>query len=525
MIFEHYLLLVLAILPLINRYSFWFFTIQLKEYRRDRFSEYLSTYQWKSALFNIWTVIEIPLIFISLIIFINPPFEIIIYNVLFVFLLIQNIFVIRKVITGKILKPKLTWRLLLTLILFLGLLIIDLLLMMFWWFERYIYTYLLILFSFAPLVIFLIIIITLPIINYFKNKKILKAIEISNKNKETIKIWITWSYGKSSIKEYLSSILEQDWKTLKTPKNINTELWVAWIIINKLDESYKYFIAEMWAYKIGEIETLWKIVNQKYWFLTAVWNQHLWLFGTQDNIKIWKAEIANNILKNNWTLYINWNDKLIREIEFDKHLNIVKYWNYEWSDSVFSILSSKEAITKFNIKYKENDAIFTTKLFWKHNILNLTWVISLCYDLWIKTSDIEKYLENIKIPKNTLNVIKTKKFILIDDTYNLSENWLYAWLDAINSFNWNKVLVIDDILELWKESDNIHYVIWKYIASRNNINKILFCWINYGKSFIKWLIDWWFLKENIIKKLDNIEEKSIILFEWRASKKLLDKLI
>lgn len=522
MIPEYYLLLFLSILPLINRFLFWFYVIQLKEYRCDRFREYLLTPQWKSALFNMWTVIELPLLFVSLAIFINPPFEIIIYNVLFVFLIIQNIFVIRKLFSKKILKPKLTWRLALTIILFFVWLSLSLKYIIFWGYEKFIYSYLLSLLFFAPLVIFIFIFITLPVVNYFKNKKIKFAIDKSLKNRKTIKIWITWSYGKSSVKEYLASILEQDWTTLKTPENINSELWVASIVTEKLNDNYKYFVAEIWAYKMGEIDILWKIVNHKYWFITAIWNQHLWLFWSQANIKKGKSEIANSVLKNNWILYINWDDKLIRETKFNKDLKIVKYWNFEWSDSIFSILHTREGITTFSVDYKGTKNIFETILIWKHNILNLTWVISLCIDLWIEPENIKKYLVNIKIPQNTLNVINTPKHTLIDDTYNLSEDWLYAWLDAINSFKEKKVLVMDDILELGKNANNIHYLVWKFIASRNDISKILFCWVNYEKSFTKWLLEWWFLKKNIIKKLDKIEENSIILFEGRGAKKYLD---
>ena len=155
MIFEHYLLLILAILPFINRFLFWLYVIQLKEYRWDRFKEYLSTHQWKSALVNIWTVVELPLFFASLVIFKNPPLEIIIYNVLFVFLILQNIFVIRKLFSNKILKPKLTWRLLFTVTLFLLWLGINLNYMMFWGYEIFIYSFLLSLLVFTPLVIFI----------------------------------------------------------------------------------------------------------------------------------------------------------------------------------------------------------------------------------------------------------------------------------------------------------------------------------------------------------------------------------
>lgn len=524
MVPEHYLLLILSILPIIYKYFFWLFTIQLKEYRWDRFWEYLTTKQWNSAIINIWSVIELPLFLISLFIFINSPFEVIIYNVLFVFLLIQNIFVIRKIIKGKIIRPKLTWRLILTAFILLLLIFWDLFFIIINDLSNLIYSFVLFLLTFAPLIIFFSVLLTLPIVNYFKFKTINKAIEISEKIKWPIKIWITWSYWKSSVKEYLSSILEQHWETLKTPENINTELWVSSIVINKLKSHYKYFVAEMWAYKIWEIDLLWKIVNHKYWFLTAIWNQHIALFWSQDNIIKGKSEIANSVLKNEGILYVNWDDKFIRQKEFNLRLNIVRYWSLDWADATFSLAHTKNWVTEFLFKYRDIEEKFETNLLWNHNLINLTWVISCCYDLWLRTDEIKKYLKNLKTPDKTLTVINKTWYILIDDTYNLSEDWLYAWIDAINSFEWKKILVMDDILELWREANDIHFLVWKYLAEINKFDKILFSWINYKDYFIKWLLDWWYSKENIIYEIEKIEEKTIILFEWRNSEKYLNKL-
>lgn len=520
----HYLLLILAILPLIYKYAFWFYVIQLKEYRWDRFKEYISTPQWNSAVINIWSVLELPLLLTSLFIFINSPLEIIIYNVLFVFLLIQNLFVFRKILKRKIIKPKITGRLFLTVFILLSWIFFELSYIITNNITNIIYSYILFSYLFAPFVIFLCIILTLPLVNFLKNRKINKAIKLSNNYKNPIKIWITWSYWKTSVKEFLASILEQDWKTLYTPENINTELGVTNLILKKLDNTYKYLIAEMWAYKIGEIELLWDIVNHKYWFITAIWNQHLWLFWSKDNIKDAKSEISNSVLKNNGILYINWDNKKIRQTSFDKKLNIIKYWNFKWSDAKYIILETKNAVTEFEFEYKKSKATFKTWLIWEHNIINITWVIAFCYDLWIKTSTIEKYLKNIKTPKNTLEIIKSNNYILIDDTYNLSDASIFTWLKVLKSFKLNKILILDDILELWKISKDFHYELWIDIAKKYNKIQILYIWVNYKEEFIKWLIDWWYKKSLILKNQYMIEDKSVILFEWRGTRKYLDNL-
>ncbi len=524
MVFEHYLLLLLSIVPIIYRYSFWLYIIQLKEYRWDRFSEYISTPQWKSAVVNIWSVLELPLFLISLIIFINSPFEIIIYNVLFMYFIIQNIFIFRKIIKWNFLKPKLTWRLLMTLAILIPLIALEFYFIIFAGFTSSLYSYLLLVILFSPIYIYLSIVITLPIVNYFKNKKINRATSISNKVNKPIKIGITWSYWKSSVKEFLASVLEQDWTTLKTPNNINTEIWISTLLIRKLSDKYKYFIAEMWAYKIGEISLLWKIVNHKYWFLTAIWNQHIALFGSQKNISIGKCEIAESVLKNKGILYINWNNSNIRKAKFDKKLKIVKYWNYKWADTNYEILWLKNGKTEFIFEYKKNKSIFSISRIGEHNIVNITWVLAFCYDLWLKTIEIKKYLNKLKSPKNTLAIIEKNNQKLIDDTYNLSEDWLIAWIEVLNSFEWTKALVVDDILELWAEAEKIHYNLWKKISKEYRLNKIFFVWVNYKKEFEKWLKDWWSKEVNIINSTIGLNEINIILFEGRKSLKYLSKL-
>jgi len=545
--FDYILLFILAFLPMLYKLLFWLYTFQLKEYRWDRLKEYLETKQWKNALFNVFSVVEIILFIYFLAIWYLPlsnniystAFWWLSYKIIFYYLIFLNIFVLWKIFRKRILKPKFTVRLIILLILFIIWWSIDLYFFYKWNLWNFTYLYILGIFLFMPIIIYFYNFISLPLVNYKKNKQINRAINKSKKINNLIKIWITGSYWKSSVKEFLSSILEQDWKLLKTPENQNTEMSVSALVLNKLSNKYKYFVAEMWAYKIWEISLLWKIVNHKYWFLTAIWNQHIWLFGSQENITKGKIEIAESVLKNDWILYVNIDNKEIKKeltnknspiIPFykgdeNKKINIVKYWKSKKSDAKYKILEEKNWKIEFSFEYKKINTKFKIDLLWEHNILNLTWVIACCYDLWLKTSEIKKYLKNLKSPDSSKTIIKSGENILIDDTYNLSEAGLKSGIELFKNYKkYNKVLVLDDILELWKDAEKIHFNIAKEIAEKKQVDKILFTWVNYKKSFLEGLIEWWFKKENIILNLNDIKEKSVILFEWRNAKKYLNKL-
>ncbi len=529
--FDYVLLFILALLPFIYKLLFWLYTIQLKEYRWDRFKEYLFTKQGKNAIFNVFSILEailiIFLIWITIYHNFQTPYGIVFfwvfYQIFFWYLIILNIFVIWKILRKRILMPVLTSRMLFLLSIFTLLLSLDLYFFYYLNLFNYTYFYILILFILLPVLLFVCNFISLFLVKYRKNKLMKKAMLKSLQIEWPIKIWVTWSYWKSSVKEFLSSILEQSSKTLKTPENINTELWVASLIINKLNKDFSYFVAEMWAYKIGEISLLWKIVNHKYWFLTAIWNQHIWIFWNQQNIISWKSEIAESVLRNKWILYINWDNKHIKKACFDKKLNIVKYWKSKGVNAFYNIVETKNWKTNFCFEYKSIKANFIINFVWEHNVLNLTWILAFLYDIWFKTTNIKKYIKNLSLPENRLWVFKSGSNLLLNDSYNLPIDWLFAWLEVLKTYSWNKVLVIDDVLELWKYSKKTHFELWQKIVKTKFVDQIFYCWVNYKKYFIEWLKSFGFKDENILDSL-NLVKNSTILFEWRGSRLYFEKL-
>lgn len=528
----HIILLILSILPFFYKFSFWLYTIQLKEYRWDRFKEYLSTPQWKSAIQNFWFVLEVPLFILTILILLRPDlFLWIVSLIMFYFLVFQNIFVLWKIFRKRVFFPKLTSRMSMLIVCILAWLSLDVYFLSVY-FPILTYTYIMLVLLTTPLIIFICNAIISPIVNHKKNKLIKYAISKSKSINKPVKIAITWSYWKSSVKEYLSQILSFDNSVLKTPENINTELWVSSLILLKLNDDFDYFIAEAWAYKQWEIKTLWEIIDHKYWFLTAIWNQHLWLFWGIENTKKAKFEIAKKVIENSGVLYINWNNENIKDFVITnklwdlKDLNYVKYGIWEVDlDAKSKIVDIKDGLTEFIFTYKEKEYTFQTNLLGSHNIVNLTWILAFLFDLGFEYKKLKSYLTRLDTPKNTLAIVETNWFSVIDDTYNLSEEWLLAWLEVLNTLakEKNRVLVMDDILELWDKSTEIHYELWKKIAKEKLIDYFIFSGVNYGEHIKKWLIENWFNKNNIIKNLDTISTKSVILLEWRKSRNYLNK--
>lgn len=93
MTFEYLLLILLSLLPLAYKVSFWMEIFSLWE---------TLWYTLKKWFSHFWSYIEFPLFFFSLTIFIEPLFEIFLYSFFFYFLVLYNIFVWGKIFRKKI---------------------------------------------------------------------------------------------------------------------------------------------------------------------------------------------------------------------------------------------------------------------------------------------------------------------------------------------------------------------------------------------------------------------------------------
>lgn len=110
-------------------------------------------------------------------------------------------------------------------------------------------------------------------------------------------IGITGSYGKTSTKEILAHVLAAKFMVAKTPETNNTLIGVAKAVL-KLKPATEIFVVEMGAYKIGEIAAICRLVKPKIGILTGINQQHLGLFGSQEKIIQAKSELLRALPKN-----------------------------------------------------------------------------------------------------------------------------------------------------------------------------------------------------------------------------------
>jgi len=147
----------------------------------------------------------------------------------------------------------------------------------------------------SPVFIFLSYITYLPLEIYYKNKLMSQAKQKLASLHSLKIIAITGSYGKTSTKDMLYTLLWKKFRVVKTPKSFNTPMGLSQTILDYLKPNTQIFIAELGAYKIGDIKKLTEFLHPTIGVITAIAPQHLERFGSLENIKKAKMELFENL--------------------------------------------------------------------------------------------------------------------------------------------------------------------------------------------------------------------------------------
>ena len=121
------------------------------------------------------------------------------------------------------------------------------------------------------------------------------AMRILKGNPDMTVIGVTGSYGKTSVTFFLQTLLQQKYSVLVTPESYNTPMGVVITIRKHMKPSHEIFVCEMGARYVGEIKEICDIVHPDHGIITSIGPQHLDTFGSIENIKKTKFELADEL--------------------------------------------------------------------------------------------------------------------------------------------------------------------------------------------------------------------------------------
>ncbi|MBQ3078535.1 MAG: UDP-N-acetylmuramoyl-tripeptide--D-alanyl-D-alanine ligase [Clostridia bacterium] len=285
-----------------------------------------------------------------------------------------------------------------------------------------------------------------------------------DKRSDLIKIGITGSYGKTSTKYCLATILSVKYNVFYPKASINTPMGLSKVINNDLEEGHQVFIAEMGARHVGDIKELVDLVHPSYGLITSVGPQHLETFKTVETVANTKFELIEGLPKNGCAFFAADDgevDKLYERAKGEKkRAGLGKgYLNMHAEDIEVGAFGSRFTLvtdTGENLRME-------TKLLGRHNISNIVLCCAVAREMGMTMEEISQGVKLIKPVKHRLQLISGHMNV-IDDAFNSNPVGAKEALNVVGSFPGKHLIITPGFVELGEDEAKFNYRLGVQIA-------------------------------------------------------------
>ena len=329
--------------------------------------------------------------------------------------------------------------------------------------------------------------------NIIKVDDTYKALETLGVNRREVSlsklIAITGSVGKTTVKDYLFSILSNKFLCYANEGNYNNKIGVP-LSISQIPKNAKFAIQEMGMSFSNEIKYLSNLTKPDISIITNIGSSHLGNFKNLSDIALAKSEIFYGMKK----------DGIVILPGESKHLDILKsearnhglknlfFFGTDNNHDCFIISKrNRYNIIEVTVSIMGEKLSFKINSHQNHNILNTAAAILASKTLGLTNKEIDQSLSVFNSGERRgkiyyLDHPSGSKVTLVDDSYNASYESTSSALKSLRNLSLSKpLLILGDMLELGKFSAQEHK---KLIPIIKNTNPRLIIFIGEAMSKI-----------------------------------------
>ena len=311
-----------------------------------------------------------------------------------------------------------------------------------------------------------------PVIVVDSTLKALRDLAAFYRSQLNVKVvGITGSVGKTSTKETIASVLATRYRVLKTKGNYNNEIGVP-LTVFRLTEDDEVAVLEMGISDFGEMERLTAIAKPDICVITNIGQCHLENLGTRDGILKAKTEIFKGMPDNGVAVLNGDDDKLctVNDVHGRKPIffGIDNTEGIHAGNIISKGLLGTEA-TLYNVPCADNVTEFNINISvpGRHMVYNAMAAAAVGAALGLTSTQIAEGIASMETIAGRNNIIKTDRFLILDDCYNANPVSMKSSIDVISMAEGRKVCILGDMFELGRDEKLLHYQVGQYIAGSN----------------------------------------------------------
>ena len=255
-----------------------------------------------------------------------------------------------------------------------------------------------------------------------------KAKHTLRRHKNLIKIGITGSYGKTSVKNILAALLSTKYKVVASPASFNTPMGFARTVNQNLKADTQVLIMEMGARRVGEIKAMCKLVQPDHGIITSIGACHLATFGNIDTVARTKGELFTSLPTDGVAVTDGDNPWCTRL----KHPRLIL------------------------VKAAEQP-VYQTNLLGAHQQKNIQMAVAMARELGIDEAMIMRVVANLPpTPHRLEKIVAPNGIIILDDSYNANPVSATAALDVLVKYPTRKVVQTPGFVEQGNNTITAH---------------------------------------------------------------------
>lgn len=268
-------------------------------------------------------------------------------------------------------------------------------------------------------------------------------------------IGITGSVGKTSTKEFISTVLAQKYKVHKTSGNFNNELGVP-ITLFGLEADHEVAVIEMGISGFGEMTRLSKMVRPDISVITNIGYCHLENLGDRDGVLKAKTEMFTYLKENGAIILCHDDDKLSTVTEY-KGIRPIFYGTGDEPFRAENIVEKGFEGIDCTLIHDDMRIDVTLPTMGRHNVLNALCAMAVGVQLGLTADEIRRGLESFHNVGARNKVVKTEALTIIDDSYNANPTSTKASLNTLSKLSGRRVAILGDMKELGVDELSLHH--------------------------------------------------------------------
>ncbi len=279
-------------------------------------------------------------------------------------------------------------------------------------------------------------------------------------------IGITGSVGKTTTKDMVAAVVSTQFNTLKTLGNLNNQTGVPQVLLS-LEKQHEAAVVEMGTNHFGEIDALSAMVEPTVCLFTNIGDAHIEFFGSREGILMGKAEMLNHI-RAGGTVIVNGDDPLLCTLKSD-----VRYGFGESCDVRGTNLTAMGLEgNSFTVECGGERMDMTVPVSGRHMVSNALAAIAVGQVLGIPLGKMKHAIAGFFPSGGRAEIIRTKRFTIINDAYNANPTSMRAALDTLKGAAGRRVAILGDMGELGSGEADYHREIAEY-AAKSGVDELI----------------------------------------------------